>query len=142
MQPHIPPSIWMVAPVTYDAFSLARNTATDASSSGRPSLPIGIAAIWAAQIGATDQIKSLRTAATCLEIMASDEAYTLKVVKLLDLTTNGPATAAELRARAAKLAAQADDLESASVADFDWAEWVVNDFSGRERLDAEALRDG
>lgn len=101
-----------------------------------------IAAIWAAQIGATDQIKSLRTAATCLEIMASDEAYTLKVVKLLDLTTNGPATAAELRARAAKLAAQADDLESASVADFDWAEWVVNDFSGRERLDAEALRDG
>ena len=66
----------------------------------------------------------------------------LKVVKLLDLTTNGPATAAELRARAAKLAAQADDLESASVADFDWAEWVVNDFSGRERLDAEALRDG
>jgi len=101
-----------------------------------------IAAIWAAQIGATDQIKNLRTAATCLEIMASDEAYTLKVVKLLDLTTNGPATAAELRARAAKLAAQADDLESASVADFDWAEWVVNDFSGRERLDAEALRDG
>jgi len=101
-----------------------------------------IAAIWAAQIGATDQVKNLRTAATCLEIMASDEAYTLKVVKLLDLTTNGPATAAELRARAAKLAAQADDLESASVADFDWAEWVVNDFSGRERLDAEALRDG
>ena len=101
-----------------------------------------IAAIWAAQIGATDQIKNLRTAATCLEIMASDEAYTLKVVKLLDLTTNGPATAAELRARAAHLAAQADDLESASVADFDWAEWVVNDFSGRERLDAEALRDG
>ena len=101
-----------------------------------------IAAIWGAQIGATDQIKNLRAAATCLEIMASDEAYTLKVVKLLDLTTNGPATAAELRARAAKLAAQADDLESASVADFDWAEWVVNDFSGRERLDAEALRDG
>lgn len=101
-----------------------------------------IAAIWGAQIGATDQVKNLRTAATCLEIMASDEAYTLKVVRLLDLTTNGPATAAELRARAAKLAAQADDLESANVADFDWAEWVVNDFSGRERLDAEALRDG
>ena len=101
-----------------------------------------IAAIWAAQIGATDQVKNLRTAATCLEIMSSDEAYTLKVVRLMDLTTNGPATAAELRARAAHLAAQADDLESASVADFDWAEWVVNDFSGRERLDAEALRDG
>lgn len=103
-----------------------------------------ITAILAAQTGANDTVKNLKAAATALEIMASDEAYTQKVVKLLDLTTNGPATAAALMARAAKLWATAADEEAAAttVADFDWAEWVTNDFSGRERLDAEALRDG
>lgn len=98
-------------------------------------------ALQAMQIGATAAIKNVRTAAAALEILASDEAYTLKVVRLLDLTTNGPATAAELRARAAALWAKADEMESAVAGDFDWAEWVVNDFSGRERLDAEGLRD-
>jgi hypothetical protein len=85
-----------------------------------------------------------KAAALGLEIMASDEAYVQKALKLLDLTTNGPAVAAELRARAALLRAQAEkeEADSTTVAEFDWAEWVVNDFSGRERLDAEALRDG
>jgi hypothetical protein len=99
-------------------------------------------ALQGIQVGATDTIKNMRAAATALEILASDEAYTLKMVKLLDLTTNGPATAEELRARAARLWDEADALESASTADFDWAEWVVNDFSGRERIDAESLRSG
>jgi hypothetical protein len=103
-----------------------------------------ITAILAAQTGANDIVKNLKAAATALEIMATDEAYTLKVVKLLDLTTNGPATAEALMARAAKLWAKAAEEEAlaSTVADFDWAEWVVNDFSGRERIDAESLRDG
>ena len=83
-----------------------------------------------------------RTAALALETMASDEAYVQKMIKLMDLTTNGPAVAEELRARAASLRKQADEEDAATTAEFDWAEWVVNDFSYRERIDKEALRDG
>lgn len=82
-----------------------------------------------------------RTAALALEIMASDETYVQKMIKLMDLTTNGPAVAKELRARAAALRKQADDEDAATTAEFDWAEWVVNDFSFRERINKEALRD-
>lgn len=83
-----------------------------------------------------------RTAALALETMASDEAYVQKMIKLMDLTTNGPAVAEELRARAAALRTQADDEDAATTAEFDWAEWVVNPFSFRERVDKEALRSG
>ena len=85
-----------------------------------------------------------KATALALETMASDEAYVQKVLKLLDLTTNGAATAAALMERARLLRAQADkeEADSTTVAEFDWAEWVVNDFSGIERIDKEALRDG
>ncbi|MCX6024018.1 MAG: hypothetical protein NTZ05_20260, partial [Chloroflexi bacterium] len=46
-----------------------------------------------------DNVK--RAAASGLETMASNEAYVQKVIKLLDISTNGPATAASLLARAA-----------------------------------------
>ena len=83
-------------------------------------------------------------AALALETMASDEAFVQKVIRLMDLSTNGAATAAALMARAARLREQADAEEAASTttAEFDWAELVYNDFSSRERIDKEALRDG
>ena len=77
-------------------------------------------------------------AALCLETMASDEAYVQKVIRILDLSTNGAATAAMLMARAARLREQAAALDVTGL--FDYAEMVTNDFSMRERLDAEALR--
>lgn len=45
-------------------------------------------------------------AALALETMAANEAYVQKAIRLLDLSTNGPATAAALLQRAAALRAQ------------------------------------
>jgi hypothetical protein len=81
-----------------------------------------------------------RAAALALETMASDEAYVQKVIKVLDLQTNGAATAKELRERAAALRAQAAEAELASDPGFDVAEMVVDDFSYRQRLANEIER--
>ena len=81
-----------------------------------------------------------RAAALGLETMAADEAYVQKVIKLMDLSTNGAATAEALLKRAALLRQQADDEEDATTAPFDWAEWALDAFSARELLDKEALR--
>lgn len=85
-----------------------------------------------------------KATALALETMASSEVYIQKRLHLLDLTTDGPAEAEALLKRAALLRAQAAEEEAAAstVADFDWAEWVTTDFAGRERVDAEALRNG
>ena len=58
----------------------------------------------------------------------------------MDLRTDGAATANALLKRAALLRGQADDEEFADDASFDFAEWVVDDFSGRERLAKQILR--
>ena len=81
-----------------------------------------------------------KAAALGLETMAADEAYVQKVIKLMDLSTNGAATAEALLKRAALLRAQADEELDATTAPFDWAEWIVNDFGAREYIDKEALR--
>ena len=85
-----------------------------------------------------------KAAALALETMASDEAYVQKFIKLMDLSTNGPAVADALMKRAGLLRAQADAEAEDALGDdeFTYAEWVVNDFSGWERLDKEALRSG
>jgi hypothetical protein len=84
-----------------------------------------------------------RGAALALETMASNEAYVSKRVEILDLKTDGPAVAASLLKRAGELRAQADRDEQAEEGGaFDIAEWVVDDFSGRERLAKEWLRGG
>lgn len=89
----------------------------------------------------SDNVK--RAAALALETMASNEAYVLKRITLLDLTTDGPAVAKALRDRAADLRAQADRDEQADGGGaFDIAEWVVDDFSARQRLRNERLRNG
>lgn len=48
-----------------------------------------------------------RAAAQALDVIADDEALTAKVVTSQDVSTNGPAVAASLRARAATLRDQA-----------------------------------
>ncbi len=84
-----------------------------------------------------------RGAALALETMASNEAYVSKRIEILDLKTDGPAVAAALMKRAAELRSQADRDEQAEEGGaFEIAEWVVDDFSGRERLGKEWLRGG
>ena len=85
-----------------------------------------------------------RATALALETMASDEAYVQKAIRLMDLSTDGPATARALLTRAALLRSQAADEAAATstVSEFDVAEMIVNDFNARERLMKEALRRG
>lgn len=72
----------------------------------------------------------LLAAAQALDTIASSQALVLKKIRLLDVTTDGPAVAQALRAHAKALRDQdlIDDGEGA----FDIAEWVVNEFSSRE----------
>lgn len=73
-----------------------------------------------------------RAAAEALDTIATSQALTLKVIKLLDLTTNGDLLGAELRARANQMRAMADTYDDGAA--FDWAETVVDGFSWRERV--------
>jgi hypothetical protein len=75
-----------------------------------------------------------RAAALGLETIASNEALTLKVLRLLDLQTDGAALARELRLQAAALRQQAaaDEVASAESVAFDIAEQVYDDFGWRE----------
>lgn len=90
-----------------------------------------------------------RATALALETAASDQTLTLKVIKLLDITTDGAKTGDALLKRAALLrsqAAQAEQAELAAQADaselFDIAEMVPNSFAWRERVWNEGLRNG
>lgn len=87
---------------------------------------------------------SVRLAAALgLETLASDNAQTLKVIRLLDLTTDGAKTSDALLKRAERLRSQAAEAEMAEDGGlFDVAEMVTNQFAWRERIYNEALRDG
>ena len=81
----------------------------------------------------------VRTAAAlALETIASDTAMTLKVISINGLSTNGPAVATSLLARAAKLREQA--LIAGAGAGFDVAEQVFNDFGWLEKIESDAMR--
>ena len=73
-----------------------------------------------------------------LETLASNEALVLKVIRLLDLTTDGAKTSDALLKRAKLLRAQAEDDDTSGAA-FDFAELVYDDFSAREQIINEAL---
>lgn len=79
-------------------------------------------------------------AAMALETIAANQVQVLKVIRILDLQTDGAAVARELRMQAQALreqdAASAEDLDGL----FDWAEMAVDDFSARERIEHELLR--
>jgi len=82
-----------------------------------------------------------RATALALETIASNEAFVLKRIELLDLKTDGPAVAKELRARAADLRTQAErDEASEDGGSFDIAEQVVDAFTYRQRQINESLR--
>lgn len=83
-----------------------------------------------------------RAAAQCLETIAADQVLVLKVIKTLQLTTDGAKVAAELRANAKLLRDQAE-IDAALPEDdatFDIAEQVVDVFSLREKLAKEYQR--
>lgn len=73
--------------------------------------------------------------AVALETMAASEAIVQKKIKLLDLTTDGPAVATSLRASAKILR---DQSENESY--IDWSELNLNDFAARDIIYNDALR--
>ena len=83
-----------------------------------------------------------RAAALALETIASDQAMTLKVIRLLDLSTDGAKTSDALLKRAERLRAQAEDDEFAEDGGFEIAELVYDDFSYREKAVKEFIRLG
>lgn len=86
-----------------------------------------------------DSVK--RGAAAALMTMAANQVYVLKVIENMDLKTDGAAVARELRQQAGELRSQAADEEANEEGGaFDIAEWVVDDFSRRERYFNEMLR--
>lgn len=79
-----------------------------------------------------------RAAATALLTIAANEVYVQKRIRLLDLSTDGPAEANALRQLAADLNRQADEEEVTGA--FDWAEMVHSPAQYDERLWKERLR--
>lgn len=60
-----------------------------------------------------------RAAADALDAMATSETMVSKKVRTQDLSTDGPAVAAELRQKAAELRARADEADEAANSFFD-----------------------
>jgi hypothetical protein len=81
-----------------------------------------------------------RAAASALLVMAANETLVQKQIKLLDLSTNGPAQAEALRKLALQLREEAD-LEEIDGA-FDWAEQINTPAQYREFLYKDGLRNG
>ena len=79
-----------------------------------------------------------RAAAQALLSIAVNEVLVQKRITMLDLKTDGPAEAAQLRAMAKGLMQQADDEELTGA--FDWAEMVNNSWQYGELLYKDALR--
>ena len=73
--------------------------------------------------------------AKALETIAASEVLVQKKIKLLDLTTDGPAVAKALRESAVLLREQSD-----SESDIDYIEQNLNVFAGRQIIWNDALR--
>jgi mannose/cellobiose epimerase-like protein (N-acyl-D-glucosamine 2-epimerase family) len=80
-------------------------------------------------------------AALAAEGIASSELYIQKVIRIMDLQTNGAATAAEWRLKAKQWRTLYDSGLGDPGDAFDWAELVYDPFSRRERIIKQALRD-
>ena len=82
-----------------------------------------------------------RAAAQALDTIASNDAYTVKKVSLLDVSADGVSVAGVLHQRASMLRKQADTEDEQDVGGaFDVAEWITNDFALREFINNDALR--
>ena len=82
-----------------------------------------------------------KSAALALETIASSEVLVQKRIKLLELSTDGPAESKALLERSRMLRAQADADDADGTSMIDYAEWNLDVFSVRERLIAEGLDD-
>lgn len=81
-----------------------------------------------------------RAAALALETVAANETMTLKVLKLLDVQTDGAKVGEALIGRAALLRQQAAaDDAAAGYAGFEIAEMVVDDFTWRGQVGRSLL---
>lgn len=78
--------------------------------------------------------------AAALDIMASNQAMILKVIRLLDLSTDGAAVARALREHANQLRADVEATDSVDGGLFDYGEMVTNAFTARERVWYQRLR--
>ena len=83
-----------------------------------------------------------RARARGLERAASDTVLTLRGTELLGLKVDGASAARELRMEATAEREKAAEAEARAGGLFDWAEMVTDDFSARERIEAELLRSG
>ncbi len=81
-----------------------------------------------------------KATAMALETIASNEALVLKVIKLLDVQTDGAKVSDALLKRAALLRSQAEDDALADGDGFEIAEMVVDDFTYRDRVWKQGLR--
>lgn len=81
-----------------------------------------------------------RGAALALETIARDEVYVQKVIKTLQLSTDGAKTSAEMRAHAKLLREQADNEIIDTEAAFEIAEFALSPFGTRERIEKQAMR--
>lgn len=83
-----------------------------------------------------------RTAAFFLETIATRQALIQKVIKNLNLSTDGAKLATELRAQAKDLRDQADieDTFINGASGWDFAEQIFDPFTERERIINEILR--
>jgi len=79
-----------------------------------------------------------KAAAFALITIAANEALVSKRIKILDLTTDGPAVAEALRKLAKEYLEEAEEDEDT----FDWAEQVFDSFTYTEKINKEALRGG
>ena len=82
----------------------------------------------------------LRASAAALEAIAIDQVLVLKVIKLLQLSTDGAKMADSLLKLAARYRDQAEFQDAASGGNFDWAEFIDDPFAQRERYAKEVLR--
>lgn len=83
-----------------------------------------------------------RAAALALEAIATSEVLVLKVIRTLDVSTDGAKVADQLMKRAAGLRQRADDDAASADDDFAIAEFAEQPFGYRQKLWREYLRDG
>ena len=82
----------------------------------------------------------LLSAAAALDAMAANQVMVLKVIKNMDLQTDGASVARELRMEAKGLRDTYSEFGEGDMAEmFDWAEYAETDFAKRERIYKQSL---
>ena len=79
-------------------------------------------------------------AALAAEAIASSELFVQKVIRIMDLQTDGAKVSAEWRQKASQWRELYESALGEADEAFDWAELAYDPFSSRERIWAQALR--